>query len=158
MQENWPKELSTRMKKKPVIGIAALLCGILALIGAVFGPDLAERISPAPPVEEKIADTVVRVRDAVVAKLKDRDATIARGEEAPSLRFRVFQVSLGLAVAGVVGAGLSYSRRENRRIAVSAGAVALVGLAWQAMTIALGALALCVIIALVLSKLDLTPG
>lgn len=146
------------MKKKPVIGIIAFVCGVLALVGAVFGPQAAEHISPTPPIEEKIADSVVRVRDAVVAKVKDRNAKIAGEESKTSLRIRVFEVSLGLAVLGVIGAGVSYSRREDRRVAVSAGAIALVGLAWQAMMIALGALVLCVIIALVLSKLDISPG
>jgi hypothetical protein len=146
------------MKKKPAVGIIAFICGGLALIGAVFGPEIAERISPTPPVEEKIADTVVRVRDAVVAKLKDRNAKIAREESVPSLRVRVIQASLGLAVLGMIGAGVSYSRHEDRRVAISAGAIALVGLAWQTMMVALGALVLCIIVALVLSKLDINPG
>jgi hypothetical protein len=146
------------MKKKPLVGIMAFACAVLALVGAVFGPDIVERISPTPPAEEKIAGAAVRVRDAVVAKLKDRNAKIARQDSTVSLRYRVFQASLGFAVAGVIGAGVSYSRREDRRVAVSAGAIALIGLAWQAMMIALGVLVLLVIIAVVLSKLDLPPG
>jgi hypothetical protein len=144
------------MKKTPICGIVAFACASLALVTAVFGPDIAERISPTPPVEEKIADTVVRVRDAVVARLKDRNAKIAHEEKKPSAHQRVFQLSLGLAVLGVISASVSYSRREDRRIAFSAGAIALVGLAWQAMMLAVGALIICVIVALVLSKLDIT--
>jgi hypothetical protein len=33
-------------------------------------------MQPTPPVEEKIADLTVRIKDAVIAKLKDRNATI----------------------------------------------------------------------------------
>lgn len=144
------------MTRKPIIGFISFALGVLGLAGAVFGGELADRISPPPPVEEKIADSVVRVRDAVVAKLKDRNADIAHHEPAPSLRVRALQASLGFAILGVVGAGVSYARREDRRVAMAAGAIASIGLLWQAMMFALGVLVLCVIVLLVLSKLDLS--
>lgn len=146
------------MKKTPFCGIVAFVCGVLALVGAVFGQHIAEAISPTPPAEEKIAETVVRVRDAVAAKVKDPKAKIARETSKRSLGGRVFEFSLGFAVLGIVGAGVAYSRREDDRIALTAGTIALVGLAWQATMIALAALVLCVIVVLVVAKLDLSPG
>jgi hypothetical protein len=48
---------------KPIVGLIALIVAIIGLVGSIFGPDIAEWMQPTPPVEEKIADLTVRIKD-----------------------------------------------------------------------------------------------
>jgi len=140
------------MKKpiRPFVGVVALIIAIVGLAGSIFGPDLAEWIQPTPPVEAKIADLTVRVRDAVIAKLKDRNATIPIADRKHDWHETIPKIAMGLGMLGLIGASVSYTRGENRAFAVSAAGLGVVALAWQAMMISLGALILIVIIFAVL--------
>jgi len=145
------------MKKpiKPIIGIIALTFAALGLILAIFGSDIAESIEPTPPVEEKVADLTVKIKDAVVAKLKDRNATIENVESKFSWHENILKAGMALAVLSIIGAATSYTRGENRAFAISAGGVGVVALAWQALMISLGVILFIVIILVVLNALGL---
>ncbi|MDA7888613.1 hypothetical protein N9A86_04470 [Akkermansiaceae bacterium] len=145
------------MKKtiKPIIGIIALACAAIGLILAVFGADIAESIEPTPPIEEKVADLTVKIKDAVVAKLKDRDALIESEELGFSWHTTIPKAGMALAVLGLIGGAMSYTRGENRAFAISAGGIGVVALAWQALMISLGAILLIVIVFIVLNSLGL---
>jgi hypothetical protein len=145
------------MKKpiKPIVGVVALLCAAIGLILAVFGADIAESIEPTPPIEEKVADLTVKIKDAVVSKLKDRDATLEREDSGFSWHTTIPKAGMALAVLGLIGGATSYTRGENRAFAVSAGGIGVVALAWQALMISLGAILLIVIVFVVLNSLGL---
>jgi len=156
----WTSDAALKQAPPPVRrrgwGMAAFVCAALALVGAILGPQIAERFAPPAPVEEKVADAVVRMRDAVVAKLKDKNAKVAAAERSASLHARIMTWSLALGALGLITAGVSYVRRENHRLAVTAGGLALVGLAWHAVMIAIGAIIVIVIVAVILGALDLS--
>ena len=140
---------------KPIVGLIALIVAIIGLVGSIFGPDIAEWIQPTPPVEEKIADLTVRIKDAVIAKLKDRNATIIVKSREHDWHQTIPKLAMGLGMLGLIGASASYTRGENRAFAVSAAGLGAVALAWQAMMISLGALILIVIIFAVLNALGI---
>ena len=145
------------MKKpiKPIIGVIALVLAIIALSVSIFGPDIAEAIQPSPPIEEKVADLMVRVKDAVIAKLKDRDAVIFAPVREQDWHTTIPKLAMGLGMLGLIGATVSYTRGESRTFAVSAAGLGVVALAWQAMMISLGAILLIVIIFAILNSLGL---
>jgi hypothetical protein len=140
---------------KPFVGILALVVAIVGLVMSVFGFDIAEHLQPTPPVEEKIADFTVRVKDAVIAKLKNRDAIISTKAQAFSWHVTIPRIALGLGILGLVGASLSYIRGERRTYAVSAAGFGVIALAWQALMISLGAVVAIVIIFAVLNSLGI---
>ncbi len=145
------------MKKtiKPLIGVTALVCASLGLILAVFGSDIAESIQPTPPIEEKVADLTVRIKDAVVAKLRDREATVSSVDRGFDWHSSVPKAGMALAVLGLIGGASSYTRGENRAFAISAGGIGVIALAWQALMISLGAILIIVIVFVVLNSLGL---
>jgi hypothetical protein len=145
------------MKKpiKPIIGVAALLIAIIGMATSIFGSDISEAIQPSPPIEEKVADLTVRVKDAVIAKLKDRDAVIAAPVRESDWHTRIPKLAMGLGMLGLIGAAASYTRGESRAYAVSAAGIGVVALAWQAMLISLGAILIIVIIFAVLNSLGI---
>ena len=129
------------------------MVAIVALVTSVFGLDIAEHLQPTPPVEEKIADFTVRVKDAVIAKLKNRDAVIHSKAQPYSWHATIPRIALGLGIFGLVGASFSYIRGERRTYAVSAAGFGVIALAWQALMISLGALVVIVILFAVLNSL-----
>lgn len=137
----------------PVIGIIALAIAILGLVGSIFGSDIAEAIQPSPPIEEKIADLTVRVKDAVIAKLRDRHSVLAVQDHGHNWHSTMPKLAMGLGMLGLIAAAISYTRGENRAFAVSAAGLGVVALAWQAMMISLGAIVVIVIILVVLNAL-----
>lgn len=145
------------MKKsiKPIVGVTALVLAIIGLAASIFGPDIAEAIQPSPPIEEKVADLTVRVKDAVIAKLKDRDAVIAAPVREQDWHTTIPKLAMGLGMLGLIGAGVSYTRGESRAFAISAAGLGVVALAWQAMMISLGAILIIVIVFAVLNSLGI---
>lgn len=145
------------MKKpiKPIIGVVALLLAIVGLTASIFGSDIAEAIQPSPPFEEKVADLTLRVKDAVIAKLKDRDAVIASPARERDWHTTLPKLAMGLGMLGLIGAAVSYTRGESRVFAVSAAGLGLVALAWQAMMISLGAILIIAIVFAVLNSLGI---
>jgi len=142
----------------PIVGIAGLVIAILGLVASIFGSDIAEAIQPSPPIEEKIADLTVRVKDAVIAKLKDRDSVLAVQDHGRDWHTTIPKLAIGLGMFGLIAAAISYTRGENRAFAVSAAGLGVVALAWQAMMISLGAIVVIIIIFAVLNalKIDLS--
>jgi hypothetical protein len=93
------------------------------------------------------------VKDAVVAKLKDRDAVIAAPVRETDLHTTIPKFAMGLGMLGLIGAAVSYTRGESRAFAGSAAGLGVVALAWQAMMISLGAILIIVILFAVLNSL-----
>ncbi len=128
---------------------------IIGMAASLFGSDIAEAIQPTPPIEERVAELTVRVKDAVVAKLKDRDAVIAAPTRERDLHTTIPKLAMGLGMLGLIGAAVSYTRGEPRAFAVSAAGIGVVALAWQAMMISLGAILVIVIVFAVLNAIGI---
>lgn len=145
------------MKKpvKPILGVMALVCAAIGLILSISGPDLAEAIEPTPPLEEKVADLTVKIKDAVVAKLKDREAKIEIEEKGFSWHETIPKVAMVLAVLGLVGGAASYTRGEHRAFVLTAGGLASVALAWQTLMIGLGVILVLGIVFIVMNSLGI---
>lgn len=140
---------------RPVIGIIALIVGIIGVVTSVFSHEIAEHIQPSPPAEQKIADFAVRVKHAVIAKMKDRDSVAATAPQVYRWHATIPKVALALGILGLVGASASYIRGERRHFAISAAGFGIVALAWQALMISLGAIVGLVIIFAILNSLEI---
>ncbi len=135
------------------MGVLALALAIVGLVTSIFGSEIAEAIQPSPPIEEKVADLAVRVKDAVIAKLKDRNAVVAAPDRGHDLHQTIPKLAMGLGMLGLIGATVSYTRGEPRAFAISAAGLGVVALAWQALMISLGAILVIVIVFAVLNAL-----
>jgi len=137
--------------KRNTWGTLGVIIAFLALLTVLVGPSIHDALFPKPTVEDRIADTAVRLRDRLAARLKGtplpekRSALRLDSDELP------YSVSLALAGVAIVGGCLSYLRREDHRYAYVACGVGTLTLAWHAVLLAVGALILCVIIFAVLS-------
>jgi hypothetical protein len=133
-----------------VIGVVAFG---LALVHFWAGP-----FSPQPPIEEVVADKAVKIRDAVVAKLKGEEkASLAHTQSFDTDRV----VTIATVVASflaIVLAVVSYLRREDKRFSGSAVTLGGVALAVQYIAVAIGAIVLAILVAAVLSNLDFGIG
>ena len=139
------------MRRRSIIGTIAVSAAFLGLLCVLVGPSVADAMYPRPPVEERVADKVVAMRDTLKSRLKGET------RPAPSLQQRFdrdelpYSISLALAGIGIIGGCVGYLRREDQRFAYVACGVGAVTLAWHAVLLALGALALCVIVFVVIS-------
>lgn len=138
-------------------GLVGVVAGVIAL-GLALVHFWAGPFNPKPPVEEVVAEKAVKIRDSVVAKLK--------GEEKPaSFQAQTFDtdrvIAISTIVAGflaVVLAAVSYIRKEEKRVSVSAVALGGGAIALQYLAVAIGAIVLAILVAAVLSKLDFGIG
>ena len=146
--------MNTELKPK-TFGIIGVIAGFLALLTVLVGPSIHDAVFPKPSVEDRIAETAVKIRDRVAARLKGapppekRSAFRLKSTELP------YTISLALAGAAIIGGCVSYLRREDHRYAYVACGVGTLTLAWHAVLLALGALILCIIIFAVLSSFGL---
>ena len=59
-----------------MVGLIVVIFAAICLVFEVFEADLVEAIELTPSIEEKVADVTVVIKDALVAKWKDRVAMI----------------------------------------------------------------------------------
>ncbi|MEQ8428706.1 MAG: hypothetical protein RLT87_02885 [Gammaproteobacteria bacterium] len=140
-------------KNKSLFSFIGIGLGSLALLMALFhfyaGP-----LSPQPAIEDTVAEKAVAIRDATIAALK--------GEEKKKETVAVSSVDLdkvmsittamfgGLAIIlGVIG----FVRHEPLRAATGAAVLGGSAIAFQFLAIALGLIALVILIAVTLSQL-----
>ena len=147
--------MTTELRPK-TFGIVGVIAGFLALLTVLVGPSIHDAFFPKPSVEDRIADTAVRIRDRVAARLKGNptpEKPLVRRLNSGELPYTI---SLALAGAAIVGGCVSYLRREDHRYAYVACGVGSLTLAWHAVLLAIGAVIVCVIIFVVLSSLGLS--
>ncbi|MGE0486444.1 MAG: hypothetical protein AB7Q81_19995 [Gammaproteobacteria bacterium] len=128
-----------------VLGALSLL---LALVHFYAGP-----FSPQPTLEEVVAEKAAAIKRATVAALKGEK--VESHEERQSFDLdRIAQITI--AVSGgtaIVLAFVGFARRESGRVAIGAVCLGVAGVAFQFLTVALGVIALVVLIGAALSTL-----
>lgn len=141
--------------RKPALGWFGIVLGsvslILALVHFYAGP-----FSPQPTLEQSVADKAVAIKKATIAALK--------GEEAePKLTKRPFDVDqliqISIAVLGglaIILAVIGFAKKESHRVAVGAAGLGIAAIAFQFLTIALGAIIFVILVAAVLGSLGLS--
>ena len=146
--------MTTELKPK-ACGIFGVVIAFLALLTVLVGPAIHDAIYPKPSVEDRIADTTVRIRDRVVARLKGAPATATPSVRRLNTHQLPYTISMALAGVAIIGGCVSFLRREDHRFAYVACGVGALTLAWQAIILALGALILCAILFSILSSFGL---
>ncbi|MBT8052831.1 MAG: hypothetical protein HKN57_12995 [Xanthomonadales bacterium] len=134
------------------LGNIGLLVGALALLLALVhfyaGP-----FSPQPTIETSVAEKAVAIRDATVAALKGEvieKKTYVSKMNLDKATYITTAVLGGLAVIlGVV----AFARKESTRVAVGAGLLGGLAIAFQFIGVALGIIVFAILIAVVLSQL-----
>lgn len=134
-------------------GLIGVIAGFLALFTVLVGPSVYDAFYPKPPIEERIADAAVKIRERVTARLKGAPAAFKSSTPRLNARELPYNISLALAAASVIGGCVSYLRREDHRFAYVACGVGTLTLAWHAVLFAMGALVLCAILFIVFSSL-----
>ena len=132
--------------KRNTFGICAVIAAFLALLTVLVGPAIHDAIVPKPNAEERIAETAVKLRDHIKARLKGAPITSKPSVRRLDSDQLPYTMSLALAGAAIIGGCVSYLRREDHRYAYVACGVGAVSLAWHAVLLALGAIVLCVIL------------
>ena len=142
-------ELTFEPKSK-TFGIIGVIAGFLGLLAVLVGPAIRDAIIPPPPAEKQLAETIVSLKQHIIAKLKKTPAP----PEAPRQRFSPqelpYTLSLSLAAVAIIGGAVSYLRREDHRYAYVACGIGTATLLWHALILALSAVILCVILFYVL--------
>jgi hypothetical protein len=142
---------------RSTFGLIGVVAGVVAL-GLALLHFWAGPFNPKPSIEKVVAEKAVKIRDAVVARLK--------GEEKPaSVESQTFDtdrlITISTIVAGflaVVLAVASYIRKEEKKVSVSAVALGGGAIALQYFAVAIGAIVLAILIVAVLSELDFGIG
>ncbi len=119
------------------IGIAGLAVGFVALAGAIFQNKFREATETPPEPEPTLRELA---KEAGKNWLKDRILKDEQ-ESPPSKRVAVDQVDLaymGLGLSAIILGVISWTRKENIRIAGAALSLGLVAVAWQYVLIGIG--------------------
>src|SRR5688572_1870149 len=108
--------MSTDSKRKP-FGMLGVIAGFLALFTVLVGPSLHQAMYPPQPIEDVVAETAVKLRDRVKARLKGDPAPKATSTFQLSSQELPYTLALALAAAAITGGCISYLRREDHRYA-----------------------------------------
>jgi hypothetical protein len=134
------------MASRRLFGTIAVVASFLALLAVLVGPSAVDAMSPKPPMEERVADKVVAIRDSIKARLKNEPRQPPTLEQRFHKEELPYSISLALAAVGIIGGCIAYLRREDHRLVYVACGVATLTLLWHAVLMALGALIICAII------------
>jgi len=133
------------------IGIAAgSIAFMLALVHFWAGP-----FTPQPTLEQTVAEKAVAIKKATIAALKGENTEPAMKNKmnTDKLLDLVTAVLGGLAI--ILGV-ISFARADPIRIAGGAAILGGAALAFQFVILAIGAIVLAIVIAAVLSQLDIS--
>lgn len=140
-------------KNKSLFSFIGMGAGAIALLMALFH-FYAAPLSPQPTLEDTVAEKAVKIRDATIAALKGEE----REKEMVSVSNydldRIVQIATallgGLAIIlGVIG----FVRHEPLRAATGAAVLGGSAIAFQFLMIALGLIALIVLVAVTLNQI-----
>lgn len=150
------EEAKDQMKRPARFTLIALVLGMVALSGSVghfwLGP-----IEPPPKLEDSIADHAVKIRNKVMAKLKNEDVP----KETYQRTWNADQVAMasiaGISVLAILLSVIGFVQHEPVRMAGSAAALGGSALALQYLVIAIVAVVFAIILSAVLNNLDFSP-
>ena len=130
------------------LGSAAL---ILALIHFYAGP-----FSPQPTLEQAVAEKAVAIKEATIAALKGE--AVEAGQRKTHLDAdRITEIAIALlAGLAIILAAIGFAKKESYRIAIGAAGLGAAAIAFQFLTIALGAIIFAILVAAVLGSLGLS--
>ncbi len=139
------------------LGIVGTVLGMVALSVGVMhfwaGP-----IEPPPPLETVVADKVVKIRDAVVAKLGGVEY-VAEAEAPDWGPDRLLTLAtLAVALAAIALGTASYIRRESIRVSGSAVLLGGAAIGIQYLGLAIGLIFFAILIAAVIGQLGIDIG
>ncbi len=136
------------------LGFTGIGIGAIALLLALFhfyaGP-----FSPQPTLEDAVVEKAVAIRDATIAVLKGEEQ---QKKTAMSELNLDKAVQLGTALLGgiaIILGVIGFAKKESIRVAGGAAALGAGAIAFQFLTIALGAIICAILIAAVLSQIGI---
>jgi hypothetical protein len=68
-----PSSMATEINRK-AIGLVGVISGFLALLTVLIGPSIYDALYPKPALEDRVADTAIKIRDRVASRLKGAPA------------------------------------------------------------------------------------
>lgn len=142
-------------ESKTILGWVGIAFGSIALIVALVhfyaGP-----FAPQPTLEQAVAEKAVAIKKATIAALKGE---VVEAEKR-STRFnadRIIEIAIAV-IAGfaIIFAAISFAKKESYRIAIGAAGLGAAAIAFQFLTIALGAIIFVILVAAILGSLGLS--
>lgn len=144
-------------KTKGTVGLVGVVLGSLALCATVLhfraGP-----LEPPEPVEVAVADKAVKIRDAVVAKLKGKEYEAGRAENhwGPD---RIAEVStIAVALVAIILGVIAYGCHESVRMSGTAAVLGGAAIGFQYLGLAIGLIFIAILVAAVLNQLGIDVG
>lgn len=135
------------LESKPrTFGLIGTFAGFIGLLSALVGPVVRDAITPQPPAEKQLAETIVSLKQHITAKIKKTPLPPEAPRKGLSERNLPLDLSLVLAAVAIIGGAISYLRREDRRYAYVACGIGTATLLWHALLLALAVAVLCVIL------------
>lgn len=140
--------------KKSLLSFIGIGIGSISLLLALFhfyaGP-----FSPQPTLEDSVAEKAVAIRDATIAALKGekREKKVATLNMDLDKSIDIATALLGgiAIILGVIG----FAKKESSRVAGGAAVLGVGAIAFQFLTIALGALIFVLLVAVVLNQIGI---
>jgi hypothetical protein len=142
-------ELSPNPESK-TFGLLGVIAGFLGLLSVLLGPVIRDAITPPPPAQKQLAETIVSLKQHITAKLKNTPPPPEPPRQLFSAQRLPNTLSLVFAALAVIGGAVSYLRREEHRYAYVACGIGTATLVWHALILALAVAVLCVILYYVL--------
>ena len=112
------------------------MLGLLAL-GSAFYHHVAGPIDPAPPIEEVIADKVVKIREAVISGIKGVKYESEVGYGSWNKDRILYGAIMVIGFSAIVLGMLGFIRREDRVLSGSAAVLGGAAIAFQFLALAL---------------------
>lgn len=143
--------------KNNALGYLGLLCGIFALGAALFhfwmGP-----FSEPPALEDVVANEVQNLREALAATIAGQEIKSARRPKPYNVDKLYTATTVTFGFLAIVLATLAFVRREDARASAAGAVLGLGAVAFQFSVAALGFIALSILVAMILSKLNISSG
>ena len=142
--------------RSKLLGGIGMLVGLFALSVAVASPYLVEYLDPPKATEDTVAELAVKIREKVkdaIIKGKVEKTEVKREPMTASIYIPI--IALGLGIAGISLGAIGLLRNEDRFVAGTSIALGGSAIVAQYAILLTGALILAIIVAAVLSQLDI---
>jgi hypothetical protein len=138
-------------------GLSGVVAGFVALAFSILPFFVLPAMFPPKPLDQTIAETAIRVKERIAAHTKGEEPPSPTQPAPSEAWYRVSTVlAIALGLGAMAAATASFLRREDRRYAAVATTLGVGAIAVQVALLALGVLAIFLIVLWVLSQLGVS--
>jgi len=141
------------------LGIAGLVIGMLAMVGAFTSPWIVDLLEPEPrPIEEVAADAAVRIKERITSKLKgEADAPAAARDDGRNWSSIVSVTVIGAGVLAACIGVVGFVRRDDIRLSGATISLGVAAAVFQFVLLLAAAILVILLIGIILAALGFSP-